>query len=71
MLLSSDGITIGEKWTTVLPSEIDGDFFYSVSDSIFTCTTGILAQVFSSCFGEYCQSVFLAFLFYLSISFLD
>ena len=30
MLLASDGITIGEKWTTVLPSIIDGDFFYSV-----------------------------------------
>ena len=30
MLLASDGITIGEKWTTVLPSEIDVDFFYSV-----------------------------------------
>ena len=29
MLLVSDGIgmTIGEKWTTVLPSEIDVDFF--------------------------------------------
>ena len=27
MLLASDGITIGEKWTTVLPSKIDGDFF--------------------------------------------
>ena len=30
MLLASDGIAIGEKWTTVLPSKIDGDFFYSV-----------------------------------------
>ena len=29
MLLASDGITISEKWTTVLPSKIDGDFFYS------------------------------------------
>ena len=28
MLFASDGITIGEKWTTVLPSIIDdGDFF--------------------------------------------
>ena len=36
MLLASDGITIGEKWTTVLPSEIDVDFFYSV---------GLLANV--------------------------
>ena len=27
MLLASDSITIGEKWTTVLPSEIDVDFF--------------------------------------------
>ena len=33
MLLASDGITIGEKWTTVLPSEIDVDFFYSVHSS--------------------------------------
>ena len=31
MLLVSDGITIGEKWTTVLPSKIDVDFFYSAS----------------------------------------
>ena len=30
MLLASDGITIGEKWTTVLPSKIDVDFFYGV-----------------------------------------
>ena len=30
MLLASDGITIGEKWTTVLPSKIGVDFFYSV-----------------------------------------
>ena len=29
MLLASDGITIGEKGTTVLPSKIDVDFFYS------------------------------------------
>ena len=27
MLLASDGITIGEKWTTVLPSKIDVDFY--------------------------------------------
>ena len=27
MLLASDGITIGEKWTSVLPSEIDVEFF--------------------------------------------
>ena len=26
-----DGITIGEKWTTVLPSKIDVDLFYSVA----------------------------------------
>ena len=31
MLLASDGINIGEKWTTVLPFKIDGDFFYSVA----------------------------------------
>ena len=30
MLLATDGITIGEKWTTVLPSKIDIDFFNSV-----------------------------------------
>ena len=24
-----DAITVGEKWTTVLPSKIDVDFFYS------------------------------------------
>ena len=29
MLLASDGITIGEKWTSVLPSEIHVVFFYS------------------------------------------
>ena len=34
MLLASDGIDIGEKWTTVLPSKIDVDFFYSVKDDI-------------------------------------
>ena len=28
MLLATGGITIGEKWTTVLPSKVDGDFFY-------------------------------------------
>ena len=27
MLLASDRITIGEKWTTVLQCKIDGDFF--------------------------------------------
>ena len=27
MLLASDGITIGVKWKTVLPSKIYGDFF--------------------------------------------
>ena len=30
MLIASDGVTIGEKWTTVLPSEIDVDFFFTV-----------------------------------------
>ena len=30
MLLASDGVTIGEKGSTVLPSKIDVDFFYSV-----------------------------------------
>ena len=30
MILASDGIAIGEKWTTVLPPKIDVDFFYSV-----------------------------------------
>jgi len=30
MLLASDGFTIGEKWTTVLPPKIDVDIFYSV-----------------------------------------
>ena len=30
MLLASDRITIGEKWTTVLPPKIDGDFLNSV-----------------------------------------
>ena len=34
MLLASDGITIGEKWTTVLTSKIDGDYFNSVGDTI-------------------------------------
>ena len=34
MLLASDGITIGEMWTTVLPSKIDIDFSYSVDDIV-------------------------------------
>ena len=29
MLLASDDTIMGEKWTTVLPSKIDVDFFYS------------------------------------------
>ena len=34
MLLASDGIAIGENWTTVLLSKIDVDFFYSVVQTL-------------------------------------
>ena len=30
----SYGITIGEKWTTVLPSKIDVDFIYSAESPL-------------------------------------
>ena len=30
--------TIGEKWTTLLPSEIDVDFFYSVLRQVHQST---------------------------------
>ena len=36
----SDGITIGEKWSTALPSKIDGDFFYSVEAKGQVCHVG-------------------------------
>ena len=36
MLLAFDGITIGEKWTTVLPSKVDVDFFYSGSNFVLS-----------------------------------
>ena len=34
MLLAFDGATLGENWTTVLPSKIDVDFFYSAYQHI-------------------------------------
>ena len=34
MLLASDGITIDEKWTTVLPSEIDWIFLQCIKKMV-------------------------------------
>ena len=55
MLLASDGVTIGEKWTTVLPPKIDVDFFYSVhkilpypSTANFTTRTLLRRQNFQN-----------------------